>query len=105
MIESLSLVLLDDLDLNSKVMLPLVLGLVVGGLVLVYVMTVVLLWIIKIRKQNLVENSNWLPIQTASEGSSHRSLTARIATQGSPLPNINLRLKISLRRRVSMQIG
>ncbi|CAK8562458.1 unnamed protein product [Lathyrus sativus] len=96
MINSSGFIPMDDLALdlnsNSKVSLPVVVGSVVGGIVLVSVVVVVFLWISKIRKQRPVENSNGWPIRGAAEGSSHSRTTA----QGSPLPNINLGLKISL---------
>ncbi|XP_024637902.2 probable receptor-like protein kinase At2g23200 [Medicago truncatula] len=83
-------------DMDSKVSLPVVVGSVVGGLVLVLVVVVLFLWISKIRKQRPVENSEWLPIPAARGGSSHSRLTDATAIQGSPLPNINLGLKIPL---------
>ncbi|CAL5197755.1 unnamed protein product [Lathyrus oleraceus] len=87
---------LDDLDSDSKVNLPVVVGSAVGGLVLVSVVVVVFLWISKIRKQRPVENSSWLPVRAAAGWSTHSRLTDGTTTQGSPLPNINLGLKISL---------
>ncbi|CAJ2635294.1 unnamed protein product [Trifolium pratense] len=83
---------LDDLDSNSKnISLPVVVGSVVGGLVLISVVMVLFLWIIKIRKQKPVENSDLLKIPTTAEGISYGKIT-----QGSSLPNLNLGLKISL---------
>ena len=93
-IEQSSKIPLDDL--NSKVSIPVVVGSVVGGLVLVSVVVVLFLWISKIRKQRPVENSEWLPIPAARGGSSHSRLTDATTIQGSPLPNINLGLKIPL---------
>ncbi|KAK7331004.1 hypothetical protein VNO77_25213 [Canavalia gladiata] len=76
--------------------LPVVVGSVLGGLALVSVVAVVgVLWRIKMRKQKPVENSDWLPIPITAGGSSHSRLTEG-TTQGSPLPNINLGLKIAL---------
>ncbi|CAK8562484.1 unnamed protein product [Lathyrus sativus] len=95
-IESSGLIPLDDLDSNSKFSLPVVVGSAVGGLVLVSFVVVVFLWIIKIRKQRPVENSSWLPVRAAAGWSSHSRLTDGTTVQGSPLPNINLGLKISL---------
>nr|WIL59945.1 nodulation protein [Melilotus officinalis] len=87
----------DDLDSNSKkISLPVVVGSVIGGLILVSVVVVLFLWISKIRKQRPVENSKWLPIPAARGGSSHSRLTDAATIQGSPLPNINLGLKIPL---------
>ncbi|KAK2357009.1 receptor protein kinase HERK [Trifolium repens] len=75
-------------DLNSKkISLPVVVGSVIGGLVLVSVVVVLFLWICKIRKQKPVENYKWLPTRASAGGSSHSRLN----------DNINLGLKISLR--------
>lgn len=79
-------------DSNSNSLLPIVLGSVLGGLVLVSVVVVGLIWRCKMRKEKPVENSDWLPIPG---GSSQGRLTEG-TTQGSPLPNINLGLKIPL---------
>jgi serine/threonine protein kinase len=88
---------LDDLDSNSKkINLPVVVGSVVGGLVLVSVVVVLFLWFSKTRKQKPVENSEWLPVRASAGGSSHSRLTDATTIQGSPLPNINLGLKLSL---------
>ncbi|KAL2333488.1 hypothetical protein Fmac_014701 [Flemingia macrophylla] len=82
---------------NSKHHLPVLLGLVLGGLVLFFVVVAILgfLWLLKIRKQNPVENSNWLPMPVIAGGSSHSRLTEE-SVQGSSLPKINLGLKIPL---------
>ncbi|XP_058765608.1 probable receptor-like protein kinase At2g23200 [Vicia villosa] len=96
-IEPSGLIPLDDLDSNSKVSsLPVVVGSVVGGLVLVSVLVFAFLWIGKIRKQRLPDNSDLLAIPAAAGAISHRRLTYGKTTQGSPLANINLGLKISL---------
>ncbi|CAJ2635295.1 unnamed protein product [Trifolium pratense] len=90
---------LYDLDSNSKnISLPVVVGSVVGGLVLISVVMVLFLWIIKIRKQKPVENSDLLKIPTTAEGTSYSRLELHYGkiTQGSSLPNLNLGLKISL---------
>ncbi|XP_058765623.1 probable receptor-like protein kinase At2g23200 [Vicia villosa] len=92
-IESSGLVPADYFDSKSKVRLPVLVGSVIGGLVLVSVIAVV--YLCKIRKQTPDENSNWLPVRAVAGGSSHSRLTDG-TTQGSPLPNINLGLKISL---------
>ncbi|PNX68163.1 receptor-like protein kinase, partial [Trifolium pratense] len=69
-IESSGLIPLDDSDSNSKkISSPVVVGSVVGGLVLVSIVVVLFLWI---------------------------RLPYGKKTQGPPLPNINLGLKISL---------
>ncbi|RDX79396.1 putative receptor-like protein kinase, partial [Mucuna pruriens] len=81
---------------HSKHILPVVLGSVVGGLVLVFVVVVLgFLWRHKMRKEKPVENADWLPIPATAGGSSHSRLTD-LTSQGSPLPNINLGLKVSL---------
>ncbi|KAK2357004.1 putative receptor protein kinase [Trifolium repens] len=96
-IESSSLIPLDDLDSSSKkISLLLVVGLVVVGLTLVFVVVILFLRTSKIKKQKHVDNSDLLKIPTAVEGISHSRLTYGNTTQGSPLPNINLGLKISL---------
>ncbi|TKY55666.1 receptor protein kinase [Spatholobus suberectus] len=86
-----------DLVSDSKHnLLPVVLGSVLGGLVLVFVVGVLgFLWRIKMRKQKPVENSDWLPVPITVRGSSHSRLTEG-TVQGPPLPNINLGLKIPL---------
>ncbi|OIV93781.1 hypothetical protein TanjilG_07684 [Lupinus angustifolius] len=75
--------------------LAVVIGAVLGGLVLVGVVVVGFVWRLKTRKQKAAENSDWLPIHVTAVGSSHSRLTEG-TIQGSPLPNINLGLKISL---------
>jgi len=100
---------LDDLD-SRKISLPVAVGSVVGGLVLVSIVAVLFLWISKIRKQKPVKSFDLLPIPTAAGGISHSKLTYGKTTQGSPLPNITLGLKISLHifkspRRISMPRG
>ncbi|GAU10106.1 hypothetical protein TSUD_418430, partial [Trifolium subterraneum] len=95
-IESSGPIPLDSSDSNSKISLPVVVGSVVGGLVLVSVVVVLFIWISKIRKQKPVENSEWLPVRASAGGSSHSRLTDGTTIQGSPLPNINLGLKLSL---------
>jgi serine/threonine protein kinase len=95
-IELSGLIPLDDSDSNSKISIPVVVGSVVGGLVLVSVVVVLFLWFSKTRKQKPVENSEWLPVRASAGGSSHSRLTDATTIQGSPLPNINLGLKLSL---------
>ncbi|KAL2333490.1 hypothetical protein Fmac_014703 [Flemingia macrophylla] len=95
-IESSTSVPPDPVEPNSKHKLLVVLGSVVGGLVLVVVVVALgFLWHLKLRKEKPVENSDWLPIPVTAGGSSHSRLT-ELTSQGSPLPNINLGLKISL---------
>ena len=67
--------------------LPVVLGSVLGGWVLISLLVIVYVWRLKIRKQKPVESSDWLPIPATAGGSSHSGLT-----EG----NINLGMKISL---------
>ncbi|KAJ1403194.1 Serine-threonine/tyrosine-protein kinase, catalytic domain [Sesbania bispinosa] len=86
---------LNDSNSNHS-SLPVVLGSALGGLVLVSVVIAVgFLWRRKMRKQKPVDGSDWLPIPITAGGSSHSRLTEG-TTQGSPLPNINLGLKIPL---------
>ncbi|KAK8471491.1 hypothetical protein PHAVU_003G239500 [Phaseolus vulgaris] len=85
---------LEEADSNHR--LPLLLGSVLGGLVLAIVVVLLgFLWRFKMRKEKPVENSDWLPIPVNAGGSSHSRLTD-ITSHGSPLPNINLGLKIPL---------
>ncbi|BAT75635.1 hypothetical protein VIGAN_01352900 [Vigna angularis var. angularis] len=87
-----------ELDENGSGhnLLPVLLGSVLGGLVLVVVVVLLgFLWRSKMRKEKPVENSDWLPIPVNAGGSSHSRLTD-ITSHGSPLPNINLGLKIPL---------
>ncbi|WVZ22331.1 hypothetical protein V8G54_000875 [Vigna mungo] len=86
---------LDEHDSEHN-RLPVLLGSVLGGLVLVVVVVLLgFLWRSKMRKEKPVENSDWLPIPVNAGGSSHSRLTD-ITSHGSPLPNINLGLKINL---------
>ncbi|XP_047156824.1 probable receptor-like protein kinase At5g24010 [Vigna umbellata] len=76
--------------------LPVLLGSVLGGLVLVVVVVLLgFLWRSKMRKEKPVENSDWLTIVFNAARSSHGRLTD-ITNHGSPLPNLNLELKIPL---------
>ncbi|KAI9089090.1 hypothetical protein K1719_029369 [Acacia pycnantha] len=97
-INSSSSVPLEESNANNH--LPLVLGLSlgVGGFVLISIVLVgFLIWRVKFRKQEPkpVENSDWLPLPFYGGGSSHSRLTEG-TSQGSPLPNLNLGLKIPL---------
>ncbi|KAL2333489.1 hypothetical protein Fmac_014702 [Flemingia macrophylla] len=95
-IESSTSVPPDPVDSNSKHKLLVVLGSVVGGLVLVVVVVALgFLWHLKLSKEKPFENSNWLPVLVTAGGSSHNRLTD-LTSQGSPLPNINLGLRIPL---------
>ncbi|XP_057416628.1 probable receptor-like protein kinase At2g23200 [Lotus japonicus] len=95
-IESSGSVPSDDEGSKHNV-LPVVLGSALGGVFVLVSVVVVgfLYWHLKIRKQKPVENSDWSPIPVNAGGSSHSRLTEG-TIQGSPLPNINLGLKISL---------
>ncbi|KAK4262351.1 hypothetical protein QN277_027921 [Acacia crassicarpa] len=97
-INSSSSVPLEESNANNH--LPLVLGLSlgVGGFVLIsFVLVGFLIWRVKYRKQEPkpVENSDWLPLPFYGGGSSQSRLTEG-TSQGSPLPNLNLGLKIPL---------
>ncbi|XP_027345872.1 probable receptor-like protein kinase At2g23200 [Abrus precatorius] len=71
-----------DLEQSNHNNLPLVLGSILGGLVMIFVVMVLLfLWPVKIRRQKRVENSNPLSILVTAGGSSHA---------------INIRLKLPL---------
>ncbi|KAL2333484.1 hypothetical protein Fmac_014697 [Flemingia macrophylla] len=83
----------DPVESDSKHNhLPVVLGSVIGGLILVFAGV---LGFLKMMKQKPVENSDWLPILVTAGGSSQRRMTEG-TSQGSALPNINLGLKIPL---------
>ncbi|KAK7386396.1 hypothetical protein VNO78_26602 [Psophocarpus tetragonolobus] len=87
----------DGQESNSRhISLPVVLGSVLGGLVLLFVVVLLgFLCRLRMRKEKPVENSDWLPIPVTAGGSSHSRLTDGTSL-GSPLPNINLGLKIPL---------
>ncbi|RYR28769.1 hypothetical protein HN51_061981 [Arachis hypogaea] len=98
MVDSSDLSYLQDHSNGKTNVLPVVLGSVLGGLVLVALVVVVLVWRLKTNKQKRVEGSDWLPIPAKAGGSSH-SRTSRLTDgtiQGSPLRNINLGLKVPL---------
>ncbi|XP_061339988.1 probable receptor-like protein kinase At5g24010 isoform X2 [Gastrolobium bilobum] len=63
------------LDESKHNLLPVVLGSVAGGLVLLSVVVVGFLWCLKFRNQRPIENSDWLPIPVTAGGSSHSRLT------------------------------
>ncbi|GAU12531.1 hypothetical protein TSUD_182450 [Trifolium subterraneum] len=86
-----------NLDSNpKKISLPMVVGSVVGGLALIFVVVVLIFRTCKFRKQKSVENSDLLKIPTVVGGISQSRLTCGNTTQGPPLTKINLGLKISL---------
>jgi len=84
-------------DLDSEYnRLPVLLGSVLGGVVLVSVVVVLgFLWRFKMNKEKSNENSHRLPILDNGGRSSHGRLTDT-TNRGSPLPNLNLELKIPL---------
>ncbi|KAL2646872.1 hypothetical protein AAZV13_05G081700 [Glycine max] len=87
---------LDQEPYSNHNSLPVVLGSVIGGLVVVFAVVILgFLWRFKMRKEKPVENSDWLPIPITAGGSSHGRLTDG-TSHGSPLPNISLRLKSPL---------
>ncbi|XP_057743517.1 probable receptor-like protein kinase At5g24010 [Arachis stenosperma] len=98
MVDSSDLSYLEDHSNGNTSVLRVVLGSVLGGLVLVALVVIVLVWRLKTDKQKPVEGSDWLPIPATAGGSSH-SRTSRLTDgtiQGSPLRNINLGLKVPL---------
>ncbi|XP_028764162.1 probable receptor-like protein kinase At2g23200 [Neltuma alba] len=94
-IDSSNSVPLEESNVNKH--LPLVLGLSlgVGGSVLISIILVGLIWRAKFMKQEPkpVDNPDWLPLPFYGGGSSHSRLTEE-TSHGSPLPNLNLGLKI-----------
>ncbi|KAG5028870.1 hypothetical protein JHK87_012384 [Glycine soja] len=95
-IRTSSSVPLDQEPYSNHNSLPVVLGSVIGGLVVVFAVVILgFLWRFKMRKEKPVENSDWLPIPITAGGSSHGRLTDG-TSHGSPLPNISLRLKSPL---------
>ena len=74
---------------------PLLAGLVVGGLALVCIVIVVFLLRSKCRKEKPAEASHWLPV-TVDGGLSSHSRVYEATIHGSPVPHLNLGLKIPL---------
>ncbi|RVW57246.1 putative receptor-like protein kinase [Vitis vinifera] len=80
---------------SKKKTTPLLVGLVVGGLALVCIVIVVLLLRSKCRKEKPAEASHWLPV-TVDGGLSSHSRVYEATIHGSPVPHLNLGLKIPL---------
>ncbi|KAF3439023.1 hypothetical protein FNV43_RR17298 [Rhamnella rubrinervis] len=78
---------------SKKINIPIVIGSVVGGLALICILVVGFLYGLKRRKPKSVETSDWSPVP-AFGGSSHSRGTER-TINGSPVPDLHLRLKIS----------
>ncbi|KAJ9670608.1 hypothetical protein PVL29_026887 [Vitis rotundifolia] len=78
---------------SKKKTTPLLVGLVVGGLALVCIVTVVLSLRSKCRKEKPAEASHWLPV-TVDGGLSSHSRVYEATIHGSPVPHLNLGLKI-----------
>ncbi|TKY55665.1 receptor protein kinase [Spatholobus suberectus] len=94
MIESSNSVPPDLVESDSKHNhLPVQLGSVIGGLIVVFV---VVLGFRKMKKQKPVKNSDWLPILAPAGGNSHNRLTEGTSQGSSAIPSINLGLKIPL---------
>uniref|UniRef100_F6HJU1 Protein kinase domain-containing protein n=2 Tax=Vitis vinifera TaxID=29760 RepID=F6HJU1_VITVI len=80
---------------SKKKTTPLLVGLVVGGLALVCIVIVVLLLRSKCRKEKPAEASHWLPV-TVDGGLSSHSRVYEATIHGSPVPYLNLGLKMPL---------
>ncbi|KAJ9670610.1 hypothetical protein PVL29_026889 [Vitis rotundifolia] len=78
---------------SKKKNTPLLVGLVVGGLALFCIVIVVLLMRSKCRKEKPAEASHWLPV-TVDGGLSSHSRVYEATIHGSPVPHLNLGLKI-----------
>ncbi|XP_034691031.1 probable receptor-like protein kinase At5g24010 [Vitis riparia] len=80
---------------SKKKTTPLLVGLVVGGLALVCIVIVVLLLRSKCRKEKPAGASHWLPV-TVDGGLSSHGRVYEATIHGSPVPHLNLGLKIPL---------
>ncbi|KAL6277593.1 hypothetical protein ACE6H2_021194 [Prunus campanulata] len=80
---------------RKKIKVGLVVGSVIGGLSLICIMIVGILFGLKYRKAKRVETSEWSPKPAFGEGSAHSRLTDGTITAGSPMNYLNLGLKIS----------
>ena len=78
---------------SKKKTTPLLIGLVVGGLALVCIVIIVLSLRLKCRKEKPAEASHWLPV-TVDGGLSSHSRVYEATIHGSPVPHLNLGLKI-----------
>lgn len=79
---------------RKKIKVGLVVGSVIGGLSLICIMIVGILFGLKYRKAKRVETSEWSPMPAIGGGSAHGRLTDGTIT-GSPMNYLNLGLKIS----------
>ncbi|CAL9002232.1 unnamed protein product [Prunus brigantina] len=78
----------------NKIKVGLVVGSVIGGLSLICILIVGILFGLKYRKAKRVETSEWSPMPAFGGGSTHSRLTDGTIT-GSPMNYLNLGLKIS----------
>ncbi|CAB4284174.1 unnamed protein product [Prunus armeniaca] len=78
----------------NKIKVGLVVGSVIGGLSLICILIVGILFSLKYRKAKRVETSEWSPMPAFGGGSTHSRLTDGTIT-GSPMNYLNLGLKIS----------
>ncbi|XP_021803047.1 probable receptor-like protein kinase At5g24010, partial [Prunus avium] len=79
---------------RKKINVGLVVGSVIGGLSLICILIVGILFGLKYRKAKRVETSEWSPVPAFGGGSTHSKLTDGTIT-GSPMNYLNLGLKIS----------
>ncbi|XP_008239028.1 PREDICTED: probable receptor-like protein kinase At2g23200 [Prunus mume] len=79
---------------RKKIKVGLVVGSVIGGLSLICILIVGILFGLKYRKAKHVETSEWSPMLAVGGGSTHSRLTDGTIT-GSPMNYLNLGLKIS----------
>ncbi|CAL2267602.1 unnamed protein product [Prunus armeniaca] len=79
---------------SKKIKVGLVVGSVIGGLSLICILIVGILFGLKYRKAKRVETSEWSPMPAVGGGSNHSRLTDGTIT-GSPMNYLNLGLKIS----------
>ncbi|XP_008239049.1 PREDICTED: probable receptor-like protein kinase At5g24010 [Prunus mume] len=79
---------------RKKIKMGLVVGSVIGGLSLICILIVGILFGLKYRTAKRVETSEWSPMPAVGGGSNHSRLTDGTIT-GSPMNYLNLGLKIS----------
>ncbi|XP_008238710.1 PREDICTED: probable receptor-like protein kinase At5g24010 [Prunus mume] len=79
---------------SKKIKVGLVVGSVIGGLSLICILIVGILFGLKYRNAKRVETSEWSPMPAVGGGSNHSRLTDGTIT-GSPMNYLNLGLKIS----------
>ena len=80
---------------SKKKTTPLLIGLVVGGFALVSIVIVMFLLRSKLRKEKPAEASHWLPV-TGDGGLSSHNRVYEATIHGSPVPHLNLGLKIPI---------